>query len=689
MNNRPFLVTCGLPYTNGFCHLGHLRTYVPADFYVRFMRRKGEEVVFICGSDNHGTPVVVNAESEGISPRALCERYHEHFKSTFERMEVKFDHFGMTDDPATHKRATDIVTRLIKNGYVYPKVIQQAYCPKCKKFLPDRFLEGICPYCHKPARGDECDQGCGKHLEPGEILEPTCKICGTPAEFRNQEHYFFKLSEFKTWLKEHLNRLKGTDNAINYALGWINEDLHDWCITRTLEWGVKFPGRDDLVVYVWVDAPIGYIAFTEEWAAKNGKDWKDYWCGDDNRVTHFIGQDITYHHCVFWPAMLHGAGYSAPYSVIASGMVKIDDHKFSKSRGYVVFTNEDYLDQGLPADYLRYYLLAYTSHTKELNFSWKLYQERINSEVVNTLGNFIYRSLNLSYKKFGGVPDVPVNAEIMTKISEIITTVSNYVEAYDFKGAVDSILTLAAYGNNYIQLKEPWKLAKSDPEAMAEVLKNCLQICKALCLLIEPVMPEMARKLWDQLGMNKVKPLETCGFDECIVPIKSGNLPEPVIIFNKLDDEIITKLDEKLQKQVEQLTLKETKMTELKEIEQKVADKKETKPESKDTNNEISIEEFAKVTLKTGIVISAEKVPKSEKLLKLQINTGTETRQVVSGIAKFYEPEELVGKELIVVCNLKPAKIFGIESNGMILAAGDNASLLTPLKSVEPGTKIR
>ena len=663
MTSRPLLVTCGLPYSNGHCHLGHLRTYVPADFYVRFMRRKGENAVFVCGSDNHGTPIVVSAEAEGVSPRQISERYHAHFAETFRRMNIAFDHFGMTDDPATQTRTHHIVNRLIEGGHIYPKVIQQAFCPKCKKFLPDRYLEGICPHCSKPARGDECDQGCGKHLEPGEILQPTCKICGTAAEFREQEHYFFRLSSFQDYLKGFLKDLKGTDNAINYALGWVNEDLRDWCITRTLEWGVKFPGHDDLVVYVWVDAPIGYIGFTEEWAKNAGADWKDYWCDDKARITHFIGQDITYHHCVFWPAMLKGAGYGTPYAVVASGMVKIDDHKFSKSRGYVVWTNDDYLDQGLPSDYLRYYMLTYTSHTKEMNFSWKLYLERINSEVVNTFGNFVYRSLHLSHKQFGGVPDAQVEPEVKEKIRSTISTVTTLVEAYDFKGAVDAILTLAAYGNNYIQTREPWKLAKTDLVSMAQVMRNCLQIAKALALLIEPVMPDRAQKLWVQLGMTA--DLNQAGFEEGLVDLIPGPLQAPSIIFEKLDEKQINALDASLQERVDALNA------------------------ASEPDTSISIEEFAKVELRTGRVLVAEPVPKSKKLLKLQVGFGSETRQIVSGIAQFYAPEDLVGKDVVVVMNLKPAKIFGIESNGMILAAGDEASLLVPLRSVEPGTKIR
>lgn len=664
MLDRPLLVTCGLPYTNGPCHLGHLRTYVPADFYVRFMRRKGEQVVFICGSDNHGTPIVVSAEKEGITPRKLSERYHTHFDETFQKMLVRFDHFGMTDNPTNHARTTHLVNRLIDRGYVYPKVIQQAYCTKCQKFLPDRYLEGICPHCSKPARGDECDQGCGKHLEPGEILQPTCKICGNKAEFREQEHFFFRLSGFSDWLKKYLKQLRGTDNAINYALGWVNEELHDWCITRTLEWGVRFPGHDDLVVYVWVDAPIGYIAFTEEWAKKTGNDWKDCWCGENTRVTHFIGQDITYHHCIFWPAMLHGAGYGIPHAVVASGMLKIDDHKFSKSRGYVVWTNEDYLDQGLPADYLRYYMLTYTSHTKEMNFSWQLFQERLNNEVVNTLGNFIYRSMHLSQKQFGGVPEGSVGPEIYSKIRETIDTVTGLVESYDFKGAIDNILSLAAWGNSYIQGKEPWKLAKTDQVAMAQVMRNCLQVAKALVLLIEPVMPERAALLWAQLGQEGS--IEDAGFEAGLVELSSGPLPAPSIVFSKLDDTKVAELDTRLRKRIEALD------------EQK-------KPKTP----EVSIEEFAKIEIKTGKILSAEPVPKSEKLLKLQVDIGGEVRQIVSGIAKFHTPDSLMGKDVVVLTNLKPVKIFGIESNGMILAAGDEASLLTPATPVPSGTKIR
>jgi methionyl-tRNA synthetase len=662
MNHTPLLVTCGLPYTNGPCHLGHLRTYVPADAYVRYMRRAGEEVVFVCGSDNHGTPIVVSAEEAGTTPRVLSEKYHKHFDETFKRMGVVFDRFGMTDDPANHHRTQDIVSRLEKNGYIYKQVVHQAYCTKCKRFLPDRYVEGTCPHCGKPARGDECDQGCGKHLEPGEIKDPVCKVCGTKAEFRDQEHYFFKLSEFKDFLLPYLDQVRGTTNAKNYAIGWIKDELHDWCITRTLEWGVKFPGRDDLVVYVWVDAPIGYIAFTEEWAKANNKDWKRYWCGD-NRVTHFIGGDIIYHHSIFWPALLKGAGYGVPHAVVASGMVKVDDHKFSKSRGYVVWTNDDYLDKGLPVDYLRYYLLSYTSHTKELNFAWPLFAERINNEVVNIFGNFVYRTLYFAQKGFEGIPGGDVDPAIFAEIEKTLANVDQLMRDYEFKGAVDAVMGLAAFGNTYIQTNAPWKLVKTDRAAAAQVIKNSCQIVKALALLIQPVMPDAAERCWKELGFYDE--VAKHPVSDALHAVPEACLKPPTPLFVKMEEAQVKELDALLQKRVADANKKAEKIP------------------------VVTFEEFQKLDLRTGKVLSAEPVPKSNKLLKLMVDIGSEQRQIVAGMQQFYKPEEIVGKDVVVVTNLAPAKIFGVESNGMVLAAGDAASLLVPLKPVEPGSKIR
>jgi methionyl-tRNA synthetase len=663
MNRRSMLVTCGLPYTNGRCHLGHLRTYVPADFYVRFLRRLGEEVVFVCGSDNHGTPIVVSAEEEGIPPRELSLRYHRHFAETFQRLSVNFDHFGMTDGETNHHRTQTIVQSLIDRGYVYRKIIQQSYCPKCERFLPDRYVEGICPYCGVPARGDECDQGCGRHLEPGEIRSACCKVCRAPAVLREQEHFFFRLSTFQDFLLSYLPDLGGTQIARNYALGWVKEGLRDWCITRTLDWGVKFPGHEDLVVYVWVDAPIGYISFTEEWAQQQGKDWKTYWCGEAAPVIHFIGSDIIYHHTIFWPAMLRGAGYAVPRAIVASGMLKINDQKFSKSRGYVVWTNEDYLDKGLPADYLRYYLLSYTSHTRELNFSWKIFQERVNNEVVGTLGNFIYRTLYFTRKFFGTIPDTEVDESTVSQIRHSTDGMEEAVRGYEFKTAVDTLMALAAYGNTYIQNQAPWQLVKTDPTAARRVIRNCLQIVHALALLMEPVMPESAQRVWSMLG--NTDQVDTHPMQEVLASPPTVKLPSPTPPFVKMEDDRIRELEDLLEKRVDE-AMKKAKGQE-----------------------EISIEEFGRLDIRIGKILSAEQVKGSKKLLLLTIDIGGELRSVVGGIAEFYTTDDLIGKEVAVLVNLEPATIFGIESRGMILAAGDQASLLVPLRSVEPGTRVR
>jgi len=666
MSGKPKLVTCGLPYTNGFCHIGHLRTYVPADCYVRYLRRAGEDVLFVCGSDNHGTPIVVSAEEAGTTPRAFSEIYHTHFKETFEKMGVIFDHFGMTDDPTNHARTQSIVNRLIESGYVYAEVINQSYCTTCKRSLPDRYVEGACPHCGKHARGDECDQGCGRHLEPGEILEPTCTVCQTKAETRQQEHYFFKLSTFKEYLLDYLKDLRGTINAKNYAIGWIENELRDWCITRTMDWGVRFPGNKDLVVYVWVDAPIGYISFTEEWANAHGDDWRRFWCGD-GEVTHFIGSDIIYHHCIFWPALLHAAGYGTPDAVVASGMLKVEDQKFSKSRGYVVWANEDYLDVNLPADYLRYYLLSYTSHTKELNFSWKAYQERVNNELVNTLGNFMYRSIYFAEEKLGGIPVNPPKEEIFDEIRRTRDLVDPAFRAFEFKSGVDAIMGLAAFGNNYIQKNAPWKLLKTDRAAAEGVIADCLQIVKALALFLEPVMPEKASLCWKMLGYET--PLAAHHLDEADTPLTGVTLRKAAPLFEKIDDEQYAVLEATFTRRVDEAKKKQERHAVKKEM--------------------LTIDEFGKMELCVGRVLGAEAIKGSKKLLKITVDIGSEKRQVVSGIAPFYKPEELEGSLVVMVTNLEPATIFGVESRGMILAAGDDAALLIPNRDVEPGTRIR
>ncbi|MGC9514298.1 methionine--tRNA ligase [Methanocrinis sp.] len=668
----PIIVTCGLPYANGPCHIGHLRTYVPADIYVRGLKKMGEEPIFICGSDSHGTPIVVNAEERGTTPTELVTRYHDHFDDVFKRMEVEFDYFGNTDDPSNHRRTRSIVSALMEEGYVYPQEIPLAYCPSCDRFLPDRYVEGICPYCSSPARGDECDQGCGRHLEPGEIKEPLCKVCGGEAEYRTQRHYFFRLSAFSDFLIEHLEGLGGTANARNYALEWVKQELKDWCITRNLEWGVKFPGQEDLVVYVWVDAPIGYISFTEEWAKWKGESWERYW-RQPSRIVHFIGGDIVYHHCIFWPAMLKGAGYTLPSAVVASGMLKIENKTFSKSRGYVVWVIDDYLERGLHPDLLRYYLASYTSHTKELNFSWTIFAEKVNGELVGAMGNFVNRAVTFTSKNFDrSVPEGDLDPEVMAKIGEVLAEVKAALAEYEFKKLADGAMSLADYGNTYFQASEPWKLAKSDRERCGAVLRNCLQIAKALAIVFQPVMPAKMESAWRQLGLEGTA--AEALFDDALVPLEAGReLGVPEHIFEKMDEAVVSGLDEVFRERIAAIEAK----------------KDEKKGEEK--MNFIKFEDFKSLDIRIGEVKAAERIKGSDKLLRLIVDAGSEERQIVAGIAMTHSPEELVGRKIVVLANLEPAKLFGVESQGMLLAAdvGDSAVLLAPEKPVPPGTKIR
>ncbi|OFV68777.1 MAG: methionyl-tRNA ligase [Candidatus Syntrophoarchaeum caldarius] len=636
---------------------------MPADVYVRMLRKLGEELIFICGSDTHGTPIVVNAESLKITPKELVEKYHHYFDATFKKLGVIFDNYGSTDSDYNHRRTQIITKELINRGYVYPKSIELAYCPTCQIFLPDRYVEGRCPYCGSVARGDECDQGCGRHLEPGEILDPLCKVCGMKAEFRVQEHYFFKLSEFRSFLLKFLEELRGTSNARNYALGWVKGELKDWCITRNLDWGVKFPGRDDLVVYVWVDAPIGYISSTEEWADRVGANWEDYWKGDA-RITHFIGSDIIYHHCIFWPAMLKGAGYALPSAVIASGMVKIDDKTFSKSRGYVVWVDE-YLENGFHPDLLRYYLVSYTSHTKELNFSWQVFQEKCNNELLAVLGNLAYRTLLFTFKNFGEVPEGEIEEEVIEEIKGTIELVKASIEEYEPKRMVDSVMALANFGNAYFQSHKPWELVKSDKVACGRVLKNALQIVKALAILFEPVMPSKMELLWEDLGMEE--DIHKVSVTAALTPLNEGiKLGKPRLLFDRVEDDIIARMQEILHQRIEGGGDEMVEKTDM-----------------------ITYDEFERLDIRVGRVVEAIAVEGSKKLIKLMVDLGEDKpRQIVAGIAELYSAEELVNKEIIVLANLEPATIFGVESRGMLLAAGEGV-LLVPDREVKPGDRIR
>ncbi len=653
------LITCGLPYANGKAHIGHLRTYIPADIYVKYLRMLGEDVIFVCGSDSHGTPIVVNAEQANLTPKQLVDIYHKHFKEIFEKLDVNFDYYGRTDEEYHHKTTQEMVKKLIEKGYIYPKEIELAYCPKCERFLPDRYVEGICPYCGEIARGDECDQGCGRHLEPGEILDAKCKICGSRAVYKKQKHYFFKLTEFKEFLEEYLDKLNGTENALNYARQWVKTELKDWCITRNLEWGVKFPG-EDLVVYVWVDAPIGYISFTKKACEKLGKDWKDIWL-KDGEIIHFIGLDIVYHHCIFWPAMLKGAEYNLPKAIVASGMVKVEGKTFSKSRGYVVWVEEDYLKAGLNTDYLRYYIVNYTSHQKDLNFSWEIFKDKVNNELIATLGNFMYRVLHFAWKNFKEI-EMDVDNEVIDKIEEIKSKIVESLEDWEFKVASDAFMELASFGNLYFQNAKPWELIKKNRDECRKAVSSCLQLVKALIVLGYPILPKTMVEMSKIIGID----VKNAKIDDALKVDERIVVSKPKVPFEKIEDEKIKELEEKMMKRIRG-------------------------EEEREEENIIDIDYFTKLDLRIGKIVKAERIKKSKKLLKLEIDIGDEIRQVVAGIAENHEPESLIGKLVPILVNLKPAKLMGVESQGMILAVDvdGKAILLHPEKEVPIGSKIR
>lgn len=668
---EPVLVTCGLPYASGPLHLGHLRTYVPADVFVRFLRKMGVNTTFICGSDTHGTPIMAAAEKAGVTPKELALKYHQLYQTVFPRLGIFFDNYGSTDDPENHGRTTQIVTALQKGGYIYAKDLQTPYCDNEKRSLPDRYVRGECPYCHKDARGDECDQGCGRYLEPGEILNPRCAICGAPTRPITRKHYYFRLTSFADFLQKYLEALDGTKNARNYALGWLHEGLKDWCITRDIDWGVRYPGDEKLVLYVWVDAPIGYISSTEEWAKKTGKPnaWERFWKPGDGRIVHYIGQDITYHHCIFWPAMLKGSGYNLPDAVVASGMVTVGGNKLSKSRGYVIWIGEDYLDNNLDPDYMRYYMVSYSSQTKDLDFTWESFNEKVNNELVNTLGNFLYRALYFAKQNFNGVPQGKTLETNQQRIQKTVEAVIDGLNEYELKKVADEVMGLAAYGNEYFQSNKPWELIKKDKAKCQEVIYNSLSLAKAIAVLIEPIMPSVAEKVWRQFGVSS--DIHKVELAEISKPLKEGSKlgdVSPVII--RVDEDLLARLKDETSKRIQAAL---------------AADHAE--PETK----MISFEEFKKIDIRAGKIIECTRVPRTDKLLKLQVDIGNEVRTIVTGLGHLYSPEKLKGMTALFVVNLESKRIGGIESKGMILAvekAGQPDHWVpVAIEGVPPGSK--
>ncbi len=678
----PVCVTCGLPYASGKMHLGHLRTYVPADVFVRLLRKMGTEVTFICGSDTHGTPVLTAAESEGLTPTETYQKYHKHYLETFPKLNIIFDNYGSTDDPENHHRTLQILGALKENGYIFSKELETPYCDHCGRSQPDRFVRGICPYCGADARGDECDQGCGRYIEPGLILSPRCAVCGNPTRPVTRTHYYMKLKAFEEPIGKFLKEADITKNARNYALDWVKEGLLDWCITRDLDWGIKYPDDESLVLYVWFDAPIGYMSSTEQWAKEMGKpdDWEKYWKPGNGRLVHYIGLDIVYHHCILWPSMLKGSGYNLPFAIVASGMLKIEGHTFSRSRGYIVWIEEDFLDKGLDPDYLRYYIVSSTSQTKDLDFTWQSFADKVNNELVATLGNFFYRGLHFTKKHYGEVPKGSLDSKLKKSIEDTIEAVIDGTNEYELKKVSDAILGLATTGNEYFQANKPWALVKEDKKKCGEVLYNALSITKALAVLIEPILSSAAETVWRQLGLDS--DIHEVQLGEALEPLQVGRkLGKPVPVISKMDDTLLAELKEAASNRI--------KAAEAAEKEEAEEEREVVKHDpAKDT---ISFDDFQRIDLRTGKILKCERVPKKDRLLKITVDIGIETRTMATGLGHLYQPEELEGLTALFLINLEPKKIGGIESHGMILAVeklGEPGQWIpVEVEGVLPGSK--
>ncbi|RRJ28893.1 methionine--tRNA ligase [Halocatena pleomorpha] len=678
--DRPAVVTCGLPYANGDLHIGHLRGNLSADVFARSLETLGQQTAYVCGSDMHGTPIAVEAEQEGVPPEEFALRYHEQYEETFERFNIEFDNYGHTHQPTNIELTKEIVHTLDERGYVTERAIEVAWDPIEEQPLPDRYVEGTCPYCGATARGDECDEGCGRHLEPGEIEEPTSVITGNPAEYRTREHKFFRLSELQEYLQAFIDRLEGTDNARNQPREWIEGELEDWCITRDLDWGIDYPDEEtDLVLYVWVDAPIEYIASTKQYTDRVGADvydWESAW-KEDGEIVHVIGPDIIQHHTVFWPAMLHAVDYTEPRAVMASGFVTLNGEGFSTSRNRAVWARE-YLDEGFDPDLLRYYITTHSGFQQDLDFSWDRFQERVNSELLGTLGNFIYRSLLFAHRNYDGTPDVPCPQPVADRIETALASFEEGVNDYSIREIGTVPIELARFGNEYIQRNEPWKLTDEDPEQAATVIRGCVQLAKAIAVLLEPTAPNAAARIWSQLEQSGS--VHDATLDTALAA-PPDQFDEPTELFESIEDEQVETLTQRLEDRQTQEADDATDGDDGSD-----ADATALEPLADDR---ISFEEFQALDLRVGRITDAEPIEGADKLVKLAVDIGHETRQVVAGLRQLHDTESLPGTRVVLLANLEKAELFGVESNGMVLAAGEKADLLTTHGETPPGTSIK
>ena len=683
-NFKRTTVTAALPYANGGVHIGHLAgVYVPADIYVRYLRLKKKDVIFIGGSDEHGVPVTQRARKEGITPQDVVDRYHRLIKKSFEDFGISFDIYSRTTSDIHHKFAAEWFRKLYDEGKLVEQTTQQFFDEKTGKFLTDRDVVGECPYCHKTAYGNQCEECCGRALEPTELINPRSKETGEVPVLRETKNWYLPLNEYQTWLKQWIleGHKEWRSNVYGQCKSWLDMDLQPRAMTRDLDWGIPVPveGADGKVLYVWFDAPIGYVSNTKELCERDPErwgSWQQWWQDEDTRLIHFIGKDNIVFHCIIFPVMMKAHGqYIMPDNVPANEFLNLENDKISTSRNWAVWLHE-YLEE-MPGkqDVLRYVLTANAPETKDNNFTWKDFQDRNNNELVAVYGNFVNRALQLTKKYWNGV--VPACGELLDvdkaaleEFKDVKQKVEALLEQFKFRDAQFEAMNLARIGNRYITECEPWKVWKTDPVRCETILNICLQLTANLAIAFEPFLPFSSQRLRQMLNIESFE-WEQLGSTDLL---KAGHqLGEPALLFEKIEDDVI-------QRQLDKL-----------EATKKANEAANYQPEPvKDT---VSFEDFEKLDIRVGLVKDCQKVKKSKKLLQFTIDDGTGTdRTICSGIAAFYEnPEELIGKRILFVANFAPRKMMGIESQGMILSAVDadeSLSVVTTTKDVKPGCQV-
>lgn len=672
---KRILVTSALPYANGPIHLGHLAgAYLTPDFYVRYKRRTDADVAFICGSDEHGVPITIAAEKEGVSPQDIVDRYHEMNKKVFEEFGISFDFYGRTSSKVHHETSQEFFRNLNQKGFFKKKTEEQLYDPKADMFLPDRYVKGTCPNCgYEEAYGDQCEK-CGTSLSPTELIEPVSALTGEKPELKKTEHWYMPLGEVQPKLEKWLETRKNwKPNVMGQVKSWLNDGLTDRAATRDLSWGVPVPLEEakGKVLYVWFDAPIGYVSATKEWALEQNKPelWKEYWQNEDTELYHFIGKDNIVFHCIMFPVVLmeHG-GYVLPKNVPANEFLNLEGKKLSTSRGWAVWLHE-YLEEFEP-DLLRYALGTILPESKDSDFSWKDFQMHINTELADVLGNFTNRSLSFTVNYAEGkVPNLiepsETDLEALQAIEDQKEKVTQAYENFRFKEAISETMNLARIGNRYFTETEPWKTRKTEPVKAGNTIHVSLQISAALSCLFDPVLPDKMKQLRAQLGL-----IDSFSWNDISNSmLEVGNsVIQGDILFEKIEDNII---EEQIQK-----------------LHDKAKDE-DPVPDVPDLKENIEFEDFMKLDLRAGEILSAKKIEKSNKLLEIKVDIGLEKRTIVSGISKYFDPDKLSGQKVSVVANLAPKKLMGVESKGMILMAENpDGSLKFIETDAEPGSPI-